>query len=159
MADYLLYRAKLEGKRSEQNRFLVRILPDMADIKETDNLPDYPCFFSTEQFAYAQGDVVWVLCDEDFQIGYILGPCEPSIGSGYEPFLRRINDVEKMAQLPLSAPENLTFTQIMDVALDFYNRSNKQFNFIHTNLPFSMQSRLLLHIGFRVTGFWTLHLQ
>lgn len=105
----------------------------MADIKETENLPDYPCFLSTEQYAYAQGDVVWVICDEDFQIGYILGPCEPSIGSGYEPFLRRINDVEKMAQLPLSAPENLTFTQMMDVAIDFYNRSNKQCGRILTN--------------------------
>ncbi len=133
MTEYILYRAKIEGNRSSQNRFPVRILPDMADIQEKENLPDYPCFFSTEQYAYTEGDVVWAICDEDFQIGYILGPCEPSIGSGYEPFLRRINDVEKQAQLPMSAPENLTFTQIMDVALDFYNRANKQCGRILTN--------------------------
>lgn len=133
MTDYILYRAKIEGKRSDQNRYLTRILPDMADMQETDNLPDYPCFFTSEQYAYAQGDNVWVICDEDFQIGYILGLCEPSIGSGYEPFIRRINDVEKMAQLPLSGPGNLTFTQTMDVALDFYNRSNKQCGRILSN--------------------------
>ena len=126
MTSYILYRARIESKRSEQNKYQVRILPDMTDINEMDNLPDYPCFFSSEQYAYAQGDYVWAICDEDFQIGYILGLCEPSIGSGYEPFIRRINDVEKMAQLPLSGPGNLTFTQTLDVALDFYNRANKQ---------------------------------
>jgi len=105
----------------------------MTDIKETQYLPDYPCFLQTDQTGYIEGDAVWVLCDDDFQIGYILGLCEPSIGSGVEPILRRINDAEIAAEVPLSAPENLSFHQTMDVALDFYNRSTKQCGKILTN--------------------------
>lgn len=134
MTEYGLYRARVEGKRvTSTNRFLCRIIPHMADIKEKDLLPDYPCFLQTDQNGYVEGDVVWVICDDDFQIGYILGICEPSIGSGIEPILRRINDAEKKANVPLSSPVNLSFHQVMDVAIDFYNRSTKQCGRILTN--------------------------
>ena len=98
----------------------------MTDFPDVETLPDYPCFFTDVQPAYDRGDYVWVVCDPDFQIGYIVGPCETSVGSGYVSMMRRINEAETAAGLLLSSYEDLTFHQQMEVALDFYNRSNKQ---------------------------------
>jgi hypothetical protein len=133
MTQYNLYRAEIEGKREESNRYLLRVLPHMADFPDAQLLPDFPNFFQNEQPAYNRGDKVWIICEEDFQIGYVLGLCEPSIGSSYISIMKNINEAEEEAGFPPSAPSNISFYQQLEVALDFFNRSNNQCGRILTN--------------------------
>lgn len=54
------------------DRLFVQITPEMDDI--TENLPCWPYFFRDEQFKGNVGDLVWVICDDEYSVGYILGP-------------------------------------------------------------------------------------
>ena len=46
--EYTLYRGKVEGLRlkEENNSYVIRILPLMEEIQETEMLPLFPSFFS-----------------------------------------------------------------------------------------------------------------
>lgn len=54
-------------------RTQVRILPDMADIQEENLLPWYPPFFKDEITFTRADELVWVITNEEFSIGFILG--------------------------------------------------------------------------------------
>ena len=71
---YGLHLAKIYGypEWSEyDDRLFVQITPEMDNI--TTNLPCWPYFFRDEQFVGKTGDLVWVICDDEFSVGYILG--------------------------------------------------------------------------------------
>lgn len=70
---YNLYLAKVVGVAIESDsRIQIRILPQMEDIPEN-MCPRWPCFFRDEGFTGNVNDIVWVLCDDEFSTGYILG--------------------------------------------------------------------------------------
>ncbi len=70
---YGLYIAAIIGVCSNtDSRLQVRILPQMTDI-DASECPLYPYFFKDELFTGKEGDLVWCICDNEFNIGYILG--------------------------------------------------------------------------------------
>lgn len=71
---YGLHLAKIVGYPAwsdYDDRLFVRITPEMDNISE--NLPCWPYFFKDEQFVGKTDDLVWVICDDEFSVGYILG--------------------------------------------------------------------------------------
>lgn len=70
---YGLYIASIVGVcTSEDSRLQVRILPQMTDIS-SERCPRFPYFFKDELFTGKNGDLVWCVCDDEFNVGYILG--------------------------------------------------------------------------------------
>lgn len=72
--NYVLKLAKITGFpdwSDYDDRLFVQITPEMDNI--TENLPCWPYFFKDEQFKGEVGDLVWVICDDEFSVGYILG--------------------------------------------------------------------------------------
>ena len=70
---YGLYIAKIVGVcSSTDNRLQIRILPQMSTLDE--NLcPKWPSFFKDELYTGLKGDLVWCICDDEFNNGYVLG--------------------------------------------------------------------------------------
>lgn len=56
----------------KDNRLGVRVLPQMKGI-ESSKCPVWPSFFKDELFTGKEGDLVWVLCDDEFSLGYVFG--------------------------------------------------------------------------------------
>lgn len=79
--DLHIYRAKIVKKPDPgDDRLQVRIVPHMADIKETSLLPYYPPFFKgqvitgkSETVDNKAAEYVWVAALPDFSMGFILG--------------------------------------------------------------------------------------
>ena len=70
---YNLYLAEVVGVAIEtDSRVQVRVLPQMEGISEN-MCPRWPCFFRDEGLTGNPGDLVWVICDDEFSLGYILG--------------------------------------------------------------------------------------
>lgn len=62
----------IEAATVEDNRLRVKILPQMENISS--NLcPVYPSFFKDSQYLGKKGDIVWVICDDEFSTGYVFG--------------------------------------------------------------------------------------
>ena len=64
---YGLHLAKIYGYpewSDYDDRLFVQITPEMDNI--TTNLPCWPYFFRDEQFVGKTGDLVWVICDDEF---------------------------------------------------------------------------------------------
>lgn len=72
---YGIYIAKVVGVSTEtDDRLQVRVLPQMDDNSIPDNkCPLWPYFFKNETFTGKNNELVWVICDEEFSSGYILG--------------------------------------------------------------------------------------
>ena len=75
---YGIYIAQVVGAATEgDDRLQVRVLPQMQNVT---TLPDDQCpkwsFFFRDEFYTGTGaanDYVWVICNDDFSVGYILG--------------------------------------------------------------------------------------
>lgn len=66
--------AIVEGAATKNdNRLSVRVLPDLETITEPSLLPRWPSFFRTSQITGAIGETVWVICNKELTVGYILG--------------------------------------------------------------------------------------
>jgi hypothetical protein len=106
----------------------------MAEIRESiDMLPSFPPFLSTDQEVYSQGDIVWILTTDDFQVGYILGFAESPNGSSISAVVQYINGVEESFSLETSSIYDLSFTRRKDDTIDFYNRKTTQSGRIFPN--------------------------
>lgn len=76
--DYAIYIAKIEGAATKgDSRLRVRVIPHMEGIA-VDKLPSWPHFFRDKMitgttFTTQPADYVWVIANEDFSIGYVLG--------------------------------------------------------------------------------------
>ena len=70
--NYGLYTAIVVKTSLDDNRLQVKILPQMMDIAPED-CPLWPYFFKDELLIPNEGDLVWVICNNDFSNGYILG--------------------------------------------------------------------------------------
>jgi hypothetical protein len=126
MTDYRLSRGIVIYSRdsSNNNKYGIRVIPDMDGIEETNLLPAYPSFFFNSIEVYANGDKVWCLHTEDFQVGYVLGLCENSEGRNLTSFFNKVLALEEKFGLKKSKISNLYF-QIHDgVLLDFIDKEN-----------------------------------
>ena len=54
------------------NRLSIRVLPQMEGIPAT-KCPAWPSFFRDELYTGKVGDYVWVICDDEFSLGYVFG--------------------------------------------------------------------------------------
>lgn len=73
MTGYGIYLAEIVATvSSDDSRLTVRVIPQMEGI-ETKYCPSWPCFFKNEIITGKVGDRVWVLCNDEFTIGFILG--------------------------------------------------------------------------------------
>lgn len=118
------------------NLFQVRIVPDMADIAETDLLPYFPNFFGEKDIAYQIDDTVWVITDERFHGGFILGLSQPRYGSDISGFIQTINEAEVNAYgstTPISGYDELTILQIAGTTITFFNESKGHSGTIYNN--------------------------
>lgn len=71
--NYSIYLARIESATSSNDsRLQVRVLPDMEALP-TDNLPWWPHFFRNEAITGKPGALVWVIANEEYTMGYILG--------------------------------------------------------------------------------------
>lgn len=71
--NYGFYLAEIvETATIDDNRLRVRILPQMEGIN-SNMCPLYPSFFRDSQYFGKVGDFVWVICDDEFSLGYVFG--------------------------------------------------------------------------------------
>ena len=72
--EYGFYLAEIvDVAQPKDNRLGVRVLPHMKDILAKD-CPLWPSFFKDSLYTGKVGELVWVLCDDEFSIGYVFGP-------------------------------------------------------------------------------------
>ena len=80
-----IYLAEVVGTATAGNtRLQVRVIPNMRDIP-AEKCPVWPSFFKDKIFWLSAGSKVWVICNEDFTLGYILGEANETtlnVGSG-----------------------------------------------------------------------------
>lgn len=73
MTNYGFHVAKVVGTATmTDNRLQVRVLPYMTDIEDS-KCPCYPSFFKDSLYTGNIGDYVWVICDDEFSMGYVFG--------------------------------------------------------------------------------------
>ena len=109
------------------NWYQVRILPDMNDIQDKDEnndliLPWYPNFFSENNTAYQPGDLVWIVCDDDYHVGFILGLAQAPTGDNIKNAIFMFNQAEVNAGYPQSEYRHISVTKMSDTSLTFNNR-------------------------------------
>jgi hypothetical protein len=119
------------------NLFRLRVLPDMQEIPEAQSelLPLFPNFFKQNNTAYQPDDIVWVVCDEHFQTGFILGLSQPPAGDSVLSFIELINAAEKAAGQPFSVSSqgDISILQLSGSAITFSNPVNAQSGQIFNN--------------------------
>lgn len=123
------------------NVFQVRVLPELADIQENDLLPLYANFFGKDDIAYVPNDEVWVLCSDDFKVGFILGWLEPPAGSDLTSFIQLVNSAEKIAGFDLSGMDEISITRAGGASFSFENVNNGQSGVIYQNKLISLVSQ------------------
>jgi hypothetical protein len=71
---YNLYRATVvEQPTIDDPRTTVKIATLMDNIEDLAVLPKYPSFYSYQLLNYPMGSMVWCVCNDTFDIGYVLG--------------------------------------------------------------------------------------
>lgn len=70
---YSFYVAQvIEATTIDDNRLRVRVLPYMEGIPK-EKCPCWPSFFRDELYTGKEGDYVWVICNDEFSLGYVFG--------------------------------------------------------------------------------------
>lgn len=70
---YSFYVAEiLEASTIDDNRLRIRVIPYMEGIPK-DKCPCWPSFFRDELYTGREGEFVWVMCNDDFSLGYVFG--------------------------------------------------------------------------------------
>lgn len=115
--------------------YRIRVQPDMVNIPDTDIdlLPWYPNFFKGDHTAHQINDVVWLLVNDDFDIGFILGGAQSASGDDISAFIQIINVAEQKAGLQLSAYDQLHVTQVGGTSVSFTNPVLGQAGTIYNN--------------------------
>ena len=69
---YGIYLAETVSVSLDDNRTKLRVLPYMKGI-EDDSCPIWPHFFKDDIVIPKVGELLWVICDDEFSTGYVLG--------------------------------------------------------------------------------------
>ena len=82
-----IYLAEVVGAATAGNtRLQIRVIPDMQDIP-VGKCPVWPSFFKDKIFWLPVGSKVWVICNKEFTLGYILGEAnETTLNTGLGVF-------------------------------------------------------------------------
>lgn len=73
MAGYGFHVAKVvDTSAITDNRLQVKVLPFMEGIEDS-KCPFWSSFFKDELYTGKKGDYVWVICDDEYSIGYVFG--------------------------------------------------------------------------------------
>lgn len=122
------------------NSFQCRLLPDMADIQEEELLPWYPNFFTGSYKPFFVGDAVWVLCSEDYQVGYILGMANSPAGEGILGIIAQVNGIEAEEGLEQSSYETLSIEVFSKSFFSFANRLTGVRGVVYSNNSYYIMS-------------------
>ena len=110
----------IEGSDTKaDSRLLVRVLPQMEGVSD-DMLPMYPPFFRDEAYSGVVDELVWVICSNDFQIGYILGPANYTTYSDNESF-NKIGNVNLSPSAGLKQKINASRVKLLGEGIDWTN--------------------------------------
>lgn len=104
--DYGFYLAEIvDVAQPKDNRLGVRVLPYMKDI-QAGECPLWPSFFKDSLYTGKTGELVWVLCDNEFSIGYVFGPANYTT---YPDIIDSSTSTvyEKSGKMSLSIPTDL----------------------------------------------------
>ena len=125
---------------TSNNVFQVRIMPDMANIKDIDpasgfyKLPWYPNFFGDSHNAYKENDLVWLYIDEDYHVGFIIGYAQSAGGGDIGSLAITINQAELNAGFkPQSGIDELTIQKLDEKSLIAVNRTNGRVIQVYNN--------------------------
>jgi hypothetical protein len=115
--------------------YQMRVQPDMVNIPATDMdlLPWYPNFFKGDHTAYQKDDAVWLLVNDDFHVGFILGGTQSASGDDISTFISIINNAEVNAGLQKSDYDQIDVTQFGGASVSFSNRVTGQAGVIYNN--------------------------
>lgn len=108
---YGLYIGRVVGVASSTNsRLQVRILPHMETLEAAD-CPIWPSFFRDELYTGKENELVWCICDDEFNNGYVLGLANYAAYSedDYSTLTRGSTTI------PLSIPKESLQDKISDV--------------------------------------------
>jgi hypothetical protein len=119
-----------------RNLFRVRVMPDQEDITETDLLPNFPNFFVKDNIAYQPKDVVWLLTNDDYHIGFILGLKQPAAGEGLNPLIQIINSFEIDSNFEQSSYDKISIIRMSDESISFNNVQTGASGHIYNNRVF-----------------------
>lgn len=84
----------------KDNRLGVRVLPQMEGIPDS-KCPAWPSFFRDELYTGHRGDFVWVICDDEFSLGYVFGLANYNTYSDVSEFEKSFDGIN------LSIPSDL----------------------------------------------------
>jgi len=69
-----IYLALIEGTATPDDfRLSVRVLPNMRNLLDISTLPRFPYFFGNKAYTGKIGELVWIISNTEFTMGYILG--------------------------------------------------------------------------------------
>jgi len=127
MRELVLKKGRIEitktNLESLGNAQTVRVIPDMDGLSDNPTyLPRYGGFFQENQRLYDNGDIVWIFCTEDYQVGYILGIAEPVGGSPISILITKINKAESQLGLDISDIRSADITCATDQYIDYVNK-------------------------------------
>ena len=124
---YGIYVARIVATAAtDDNRSIVRVLPHMQNTKDRD-CPRWSYFFKDQVYVGEVGELVWVICDDEFSNGFILGPanyaCMPDDNfkdfSVTDDFWQGINDT-----LVSISTKSFVFS---DLRVTFWNNNSIHF--------------------------------
>ena len=127
-----IYLAEVVGAATAGNtRLQIRVIPDMQDIP-VGKCPVWPSFFKDKIFWLPVGSKVWVICNKEFTLGYILGEAnETTLNTGLGVFEENsvsknfLNDINKDNKAYFKStkkeidPYNSIITIVMQKIMDF----------------------------------------
>ena len=131
---YGLYLAQVIGAtRENDSRIQIRVVPQMNDLPKG-MCPRWPFFFKDECLIGSTGDLVWVVCNDDFSQGYVLGT------ANYNTYVED-NDFSKY-----SVPKDLRTT----ITASFGSLGMNKFNF--RDLKVTYWNEDCIHVIEKSTG-------
>lgn len=152
---------------ASDSRLTVRIIPHMKDV-EDGLLPRYPFFFRDGMLSGEVDELVWVVCSDDFSVGYILGSANYNTyhdlgfnkftdGEGEESQVSVGGDLKRalrsswVQRFGLDSPDfaNMKVTYWNDDCLHFINRENggSYIMYSNGNMHIMEPNRFLVVVG------------
>lgn len=115
---------------TKDDRVQVRVLPQMRDLSK-DYLPVWPSFFKNSIITGNVGDLVWVVANEEFTIGYILGYANMyTDSSNYEEGTIPPKLFDKISNLHVSLKgtllnyRDIIVTHYNEISISFFQRKD-----------------------------------
>jgi hypothetical protein len=142
---YELHRAQVHAQATEKDpRLTVQVVSYMDNILDPNALPRYPFFLKNSFFNFKLDTWVWVLCSDDFHIGYILGQSNifSETSSDYPNLTSRISTINDAA---------------LAVGAGFNSFTDLYFMYVDDNLIEAVNSKTGTKISYNSTGSIFIH--